>query len=353
MSEILNLKVAASHDDAHELEDAGYMDLEGDNLLFFAGDNMYNRWWPAMRFIPEEPIPQGATILAAYLKVKATEEAPNDTNVNLHFEKAAAPTGFLEDAFDISSRPRTDVSIPWIADAVGQGWVNSPSLVDALQELVNAYQVSTLVVISRPNQDVEKQLVTNCYDTVPEDAPELYIEYEVVVVVEPTPQTNAADTVAATSAKLHGLLTNDGGEACSVRFEYGIKPALNQQTNWQEGFVTNDPYEASAEGLLPETTYVFRAVAENSAGQGEGETLEFTTLALPPQAANLKKVLVTHPAIKSVAIIQDGSEATKYENLSNLDEQRIEDAIEFPVLAPATIKVTTLSNEVWTFDIAA
>jgi hypothetical protein len=67
----------------------------------------------------------------------------------------------------------------------------------------------------------------------------------------------------------------------------------------------------------------------------------------------VRKVLITHPALKQVDVIKAGQTTMSYQNLSNLDESRIENAFEIPVDAPATIKVTALSGEEWTFNIPA
>ena len=73
----------------------------------------------------------------------------------------------------------------------------------------------------------------------------------------------------------------------------------------------------------------------------------------PAPPSLVRKVLVTHPAIKSVTVVKDGETETVYDNLSNLNELRIEDAIELPVIPPAKLLVQTISGETWTFDIPA
>jgi len=72
---------------------------------------------------------------------------------------------------------------------------------------------------------------------------------------------------------------------------------------------------------------------------------------IPVYPAPIRKVLITHPALKTVTVVKNGETQASYENLSNLDESRIEGSIELPVSPPAKLLVETLSGEIFTFDI--
>jgi len=102
--------------------------------------------------------------------------------------------------------------------------------------------------------------------------------------VLPVVSTQAASGVTATGAVLHGTLVNDRGETCEYRFEYdtdsGAPYAIS--TSWAGAIVTGDPFEDSVSGLAPGTTYYFRAQASNTAGDGSGAELSFTTLPEAP-----------------------------------------------------------------------
>lgn len=347
----ITLQVAASGGDATQEEATGTMDVTSLYAYLKSSAEATIRKWPGFRFTGENLPPKGSTIIEVYLQVYVQSTTNDDANGNLHFEKAASPNVFTATAHDITNRPRTTESTSWIANTLLTGWKDSPSLVPALQELIDAYDITAIVVIGRPNTDTDKTLSLRTWDySSNQYGAKLYIKYALPIQV-PEVQTDAATDKTQTGAKLHGTLLDDGGEACDVRFEYGVKPALDHQTNWQEGKVTDDEFEASIVDLLPATTYTFRAIAENSEGTHEGDTLEFTTESPPPPPPVTKKVLVTHPAIKEVEVQKDGQPATKYENLSNLAEQRIETAVELPVEVPATLLVTSLSGETWTYTI--
>lgn len=106
----------------------------------------------------------------------------------------------------------------------------------------------------------------------------------------PTVQTNAATLIHSTDAQLNGQLLDDGGEGCFVSLEYGTTVAYGTTTAEQFGFVTGNIFNAEVIGLLPATTYHFRARARNSVGTVVGNDRTFTT-PVPSDA-----VVVTNPA---------------------------------------------------------
>lgn len=81
-------------------------------------------------------------------------------------------------------------------------------------------------------------------------------------------------------ATLNGLLTDDGGEACDVWFEYGTDTGYGTSTSVQSGFITGQSFSAVVTGLLPGTVYHYRAAARNSYGTSYGSDMSFVTPAL-------------------------------------------------------------------------
>jgi hypothetical protein len=113
--------------------------------------------------------------------------------------------------------------------------------------------------------------------------PQLVITYTVPPPPAQIPivSTQAASGMAATAAIIAGYLSNDGGESCSVRFQYGTSIAYGVTTSWVSGKTTGSSFTLPISGLLPGTVYHFRAQAQNSAGTGSGDDRTFATL---PQA---------------------------------------------------------------------
>jgi len=101
--------------------------------------------------------------------------------------------------------------------------------------------------------------------------------------VEP-PAVETADpgSVNLTSAVLCGLLTEDGGGACQVRFVYGTDSALETgalTTDWKGTFGADQRFTAFVKNLVPKTRYHFRAEVKNAWGTRTGEIKSFVACA--------------------------------------------------------------------------
>jgi uncharacterized repeat protein (TIGR01451 family) len=93
---------------------------------------------------------------------------------------------------------------------------------------------------------------------------------------EPDVTTRNATNVSTSSATLNGRVDGNGS---SVRawFEYGTNTNLGYTTSQNSYGSGSTDYSRSISGLYPNTTYYFRAVAENSDGTDYGSILSFRT----------------------------------------------------------------------------
>ena len=101
----------------------------------------------------------------------------------------------------------------------------------------------------------------------------------VTLIGEPEVETLGASVVTESRAILEGELTDLGGaDSVEVWFEWADNENLEgaQETDRQTLEETGT-YENTLDGLEPETTYYFKAVAENEAGIDKGEVVDFTT----------------------------------------------------------------------------
>jgi hypothetical protein len=96
-------------------------------------------------------------------------------------------------------------------------------------------------------------------------------------VLTPTVVTNSATGIGKTYVTLQGLLTDDGGEVCTVDFQYGLTTSYSYDTNNQVKS-TGETFSITLNTLSPDTTYHYRARAVNSGGIGYGVDRIFTTL---------------------------------------------------------------------------
>jgi hypothetical protein len=112
-------------------------------------------------------------------------------------------------------------------------------------------------------------------------------------VQAPTATTQAASSIATTSATLNGYI-NPNGASTTAYFEYGLTTSYGSTTT-QGNFGTspqNISYGISS--LTPNTTYHFRIVAYNSGGTTYGSDLTFTTTGQPaPTATTQAATLIT------------------------------------------------------------
>lgn len=100
----------------------------------------------------------------------------------------------------------------------------------------------------------------------------------------PAVQTNDAASITQTSAILQGYLINDGGETCSVRFQWGLTVTYGTDTAWQSDKETGASFNELLTGLEPNTAYYFRAQAKWADGtttSGTGKTFITSSAGVP------------------------------------------------------------------------
>lgn len=106
-----------------------------------------------------------------------------------------------------------------------------------------------------------------------------YIEV-VYSLVPPTVATQSATNVQSDHATINGSLTDDGGEACTLFFEWGDSPSLGNLAPAGTGS-TGASFSANIVGLLAGRNYYFRAGATNSRGTAYGAIMGLTSTTPP------------------------------------------------------------------------
>lgn len=95
----------------------------------------------------------------------------------------------------------------------------------------------------------------------------------------PTATTQLPTYVAQTTAILNGHITADGQVSTNAWFEWGTQSSLGYATSQKNvGYIYATDVNSSLTGLVPNTLYYFRAVAENARGRSYGSTFLFRTL---------------------------------------------------------------------------
>jgi phosphodiesterase/alkaline phosphatase D-like protein len=127
----------------------------------------------------------------------------------------------------------------------------------------------------------------------------------------PTVTTAAASDIEPDSATLNGLV-NANNDSTTVTFEYGIDTGYGNTVTADQSPVTGYTDKAvsvNVSGLVPDTTYHYRAVGQNSGGTSYGSDMIFTTL--PPRTPTVTTAPVSkvtfHTAKSGGNVIDEGA----------------------------------------------
>ncbi len=172
----VEIRVAASSDDAEEKSSGGMSLTSGDLELVYDGGIQK----VGMRF-NGVGIPQGATIVTAYVQFKVDEVNSEATSLTIQGHKVAQAPTFTTTSGNISSRPRTLAAVlwspvPWTTAGVTGPDQRTPEIAPVIQEIVNQAGWSSgnslALIITGTGHRTAKS-----YDGNPSGAPLLHIEY--------------------------------------------------------------------------------------------------------------------------------------------------------------------------------
>ena len=172
----VEIRVASGSDDAEE-RSSGRMSLTSSDL-----ELVYDRGIQkvGMRF-NGVGIPQGATIVKAYVQFKVDEVNSEATSLTIQGHKVAQALTFTTTSGNISSRPRTLAAVswapvPWTTVGVAGPDQRTPEIAPVIQEIVNQAGWSSgnalaLIITGTGHRTAES------YNGDRSGAPLLHIEY--------------------------------------------------------------------------------------------------------------------------------------------------------------------------------
>lgn len=171
-------------------------------------------------------------------------------------------------------------------------------------------------------------------------------------VGDPTATTEPATAISAQGATLNGTVNAGGGEA-TVTFEYRAVGAdqIETVTADQSPVSGSEDVAVSAgvTGLQPETEYVFRVIAENSAGVAQGNDVTFTTgsaaLVVDPEAVAFGNVPIGETEQATVTIENGGTAPFTIQTvaLSGASDFSVAEDTEESTLDPGQTRTVTLA----------
>ena len=193
----IDVQIVDSYKDGHVL--SNYL-----NLYAIAIGN-YGLSYNFFLYFTGITIPEGATIDAAYISVRARSGYSGTPLARIYAEDAASPE-CVDEAGDIDAKTKTTNYVDWtISNWTTGEWYNSPSIKTIIQELVDSYAYSAspiqLLIL---NNGSPENAYRNIYDynNGSAYAAKLHIEYTVGYVLE-CGTTGSSFSLSGQSAGLH------------------------------------------------------------------------------------------------------------------------------------------------------
>lgn len=132
------------------------------------------------------------------------------------------------------------------------------------------------------------------------------------LITKPTVTTSAASQVTKNSAVLGGNIISTGGD---IIYNKGVIVRMKDNLTGKQKSSSSEsnPFSVLVDNLLPNTTYIAKAVAGNSEGESYGEEIEFTTLKGEPIVEIQKLTLISQNSLEIEYLISKdgGSEVTE------------------------------------------
>jgi len=166
-------RVSHNDDDAEEKDD-GNMELDKDT------PELGKKRYVGLRFLNVK-IPQGATVIHAYIEFKASDSDNDVTDLEIQGEDRHDALRFTGIQYNISTQPKTAASVTWnnIPSWTQNEFYQTPDLTSIVQEIVNKPQWSSgnaMAILFR-STDLNGKRRFYAHDKSPASTPVLHLEY--------------------------------------------------------------------------------------------------------------------------------------------------------------------------------
>ena len=183
-----NLQVSSNRDDMDEVEPFSNPGDTRDNatVTLAALDGGFPRIHGGFRFTGVT-IPKDSTINSATLKLWSI--SGTGLAVDIYGEESASAGQFTAGTanFDITGRSKTSNTVFWSETDLTDGQFNNKSVTAIIQELVNTYALSTIVMLAiARNNHSDRSSTIHAYNSSPTSrAAKLEIDYDAPVTFRP------------------------------------------------------------------------------------------------------------------------------------------------------------------------
>jgi len=235
----------------------------------------------AFLYFDTSSLPSGAIITDVKLRIMHTSKDGVDFNIIVRNGQPTYPSDTLltsDYAFSkysgnggsINTADMTPSVYSYLTfNYIGREWVN--------RDGVTKLALLSSRDISSTEPDAHEYIQLNSEDaTYPAFLDITYYEESGI----PTVTTSAATSLKANDVAGNGNITDAGGVCTERGFEYGTSAEPMWAVREQGGFIAG-AFSLPISGLLPETTYYYRAFVTNSYDTAYGDWVSFTTTASP------------------------------------------------------------------------
>jgi hypothetical protein len=130
-------------------------------------------------------------------------------------------------------------------------------------------------------------------------------------ILLPAAAAGEASPVEETTAVLHGMVSNDGGEPCQYRFRYGKSTGnYTQESDWIGSVISGESFGVNITGLAKGVRYYFRAQVKNSAGTANSTEFSLLTRPAPPVAGSFTAKTISATQIDLSWVKGEGAQRT-------------------------------------------
>ena len=180
-----NMQVAASAEDCDEKQ-GSVMDPITYVYVYPASYAVQTneRYRCSILIFPNCQIPKKANITSALMQFfrRWPLDPAHDMNVDLYGNLVADAKNATDEP-DITGRARTTATVEWAEDGIGLNWINSPSIVDIIQEIVDqgtweSGNAIAILFIAKYGTGIPwKQFQAYAWDTDPDWAAKLLVQW--------------------------------------------------------------------------------------------------------------------------------------------------------------------------------
>ena len=173
------VQIKQKNDDAEERLSNGSVELNSTDLELPRDGN--REQMVGMRF-QDVAIPKNAIIESASIEFEIDEYKTGSTTMDIWGEARDDSESFTTDSHDITNRPRTSATVPWVnpLEPGANQKLYSPSLTGIVQEIVNrsGWESGNALSILIRHRSGNKRRTVESFDGEPSNAPTLTVEYK-------------------------------------------------------------------------------------------------------------------------------------------------------------------------------